>query len=213
MKCDQLLVEYLKDLTVAGVMSVDQLYSIVVASFLAATGLLYGDFAVILGAMLVSPLGGPLRYMALSLLLGKSHNIILLVVMLVTMSLIAFATGMFAILVNNQLKLFELPTPEMSKLSDSLFLRVNFFLGCLSGIATPYAIKNNNLMLLIGLFISVSILPPMVNGGMFLAMAIQEESPTNREMYYRNCRKSVQISIANWLGLGVSSIVGFWIMC
>lgn len=213
LNCDTLLNNYFSNLNIGGILSVGQTYGTVTASFLAAIGLLYGDYSVVLGAMLVSPMGSPLRYAALTLLKGKSHNLIKVLFMLVAMTIISFVIGMLAIVLNNVMNLFTLPTVHMEKLSDSLFLRVNFILGCISGLATPYAIKNNNTLIMAGLFISVAILPPMVNSGMFMALALYEKDEHLKKEYMTKSGHSAAITVANWLGLGISSLIGFKLLC
>jgi len=214
MDCNNLLTDYFKHLPIMGILSADQLWTLISSATLATIGLMSGDYSVILGSMLVSPLGTPIRYAALAYTEGKYQYIPSTILMLSFMTIIAFCFGYMSTLINNKyLKWFDLPSYDMEKLSNSMFLKVNFILGCVSGLAVPYAIKTNNLMMLAGLYISVAILPPLVNSGMYYRLYHEASDNIDAAKLKILSWNSFKITLVNWIGIGACSIVGFYIVC
>ena len=202
---------YAKGLNIYGIISKTQVYGLLTASMLASLGLLYGDYSVILGAMMVSPMAQPLRNGAISLLQNKPKLLIPFFMGLLVMTLCAFMIGYIVVFLNQYLHWFDLPTDNMEKLADSVFLKVNFVIGCISGLVTPYASKIGSQSMSLGLMICVSVLPPVVNSGMMLRLSHIYDY--DKELYLRKCLDSFLITVANWAGIFLCSIIGFGMLC
>lgn len=215
MSCNELLANYFKSLSVMGVISEHQMVSMFGSSMLAIIGLMFGDFSVLLGAMLVSPMGGPLRFIGLSLVKGNMHYIWKCILMLLFMTVYAFVTGYCVAYINNEhLNWVDLPSKPMEKMQDSIFLKINFLLGCLSGLISPYAIMKKDTLMMAGLFISVSLLPPIISSGMYYRLYHQHKDNNElKEQYFNATINSFKISVANWIGLGICSFIGFKMIC
>jgi uncharacterized hydrophobic protein (TIGR00271 family) len=213
MNFNELLLNYFKSLHIMGIISLSQLYSLIGSSMLAVIGLMYNDFSAVIGAMLISPMGGPVRYAALAISKGKYNLIYSCILMLILMIIVAFSIGyIMAMLNNSYLQWLELPSKDMKKLSDSMFLKVNFLLGCVSGFITPYAMKHNDIIILAGTYIALSILPPIVNSGMYYRLAHDTDDAELVQQYKQLSKNSFTITLANLFGLGICSIIGFSIV-
>lgn len=211
MNCDKLLNNYFNSVHTTGLLSQSQMFGVLTSSALSVVGLIYNDYSVLLGAMLTSPMGSPARYQGLSVIGGETSHIWTVLRMITVMAVIAFGFGFISVFINEHIHFAELPTPNMEKLSNMLFMKTNFIIGCISGLATPFAIKFNQTIAMTGLRLAVSVLPATVNSGMYVGLSLLHED--KRKEYQLRAWRSFQITLANLMGMWLSSMVGFYLIC
>ncbi|XP_023159365.1 uncharacterized protein LOC105664977 [Ceratitis capitata] len=158
-----------------GSLSFDYLLLIVTADSLAALGLIENSATNIVAAMLVSPLMGPVMAITFGTIISDRQ--------LVRTGFITVATGMFiSILFGFIFGLLlgttempwgsgDWPTEEMSGRGNSRSLWMSIFWALTSGTGVAVALLQGAAGPLIGVAISASLLPPMVNCGLFWALA------------------------------------------
>ena len=158
---------------------------LVTSSLIAALGLIANSAAVIIGAMLVSPLMVPIIGIALSLVLGNAH--------LLRISARSVIIGIIlAIVFSGLLGLLPLEleaTPEMLSRTKPTILDI--FVAILAGFAASYALIDEKIRpALPGVAISIAIIPPLSNTGLCLALG-----------YYDGAFGSFMLFFANFLSI------------
>ncbi|XP_053958105.1 uncharacterized protein LOC128863155 [Anastrepha ludens] len=158
-----------------GSLSFDYLLLIVTADSLAALGLIENSATNIVAAMLVSPLMGPVMSITFGTIISDTQ--------LVRSGFITLAVGMFISVVFGfifglLLGTTEMPwgsgdwpTEEMSGRGNARSLWMGVCWALTSGTGVAVALLQGSAGPLIGVAISASLLPPMVNCGLFWALA------------------------------------------
>lgn len=149
---------------VAGSSKVTQLYllTVVLSTVVAAVGLLRGDVAVIIGAMVIAPLLGPNVALALGSTLGDSE--------LVWRSLKTVAIGVgLALALSVTFGFFVEVSPDNSQLASRATVGpADIALALAAGSAGALAYTSGLPGSLIGVMVAVALLPPTVAMGLFL---------------------------------------------
>lgn len=139
---------------------------IILASLLAVFGFYGNNIFALLGSMIVSPLLLPLLLNTFRKS-GKTINAILITIWF---GLMCIGIGILMSLINNYTEIFKTETEFMinrSILNKSLFIgEISVSIVC--GLLLPFAFMYHDNILKVALSIAPSLLPALVNGGMYL---------------------------------------------
>jgi len=154
-------------------LGLDYIVLLSVASVLAGIGLVTDNVVVLVASMLVSPLMGPVMGMAFgsrvedwSLTLRSSWNEVLSLLLSVLIGALTGICTAFCPVAD------EWPTEQMSSRGDWRGLVAGIAIAIPSGMGVALSILGNNTSSLVGVAISVSLLPPAVNAGICWVYAI-----------------------------------------
>ncbi|XP_050318733.1 uncharacterized protein LOC126752170 [Bactrocera neohumeralis] len=158
-----------------GSLSFDYLLLIVTADSLAALGLIENSATNIVAAMLVSPLMGPVMAITFGTIISDRQLVRTGFITVVTGMFISILFGfIFGLLLGTTEMPWgsgDWPTEEMSSRGNSRSLWMSIFWALTSGTGVAVALLQGAAGPLIGVAISASLLPPMVNCGLFWALA------------------------------------------
>lgn len=150
---------------------------VIIASILAAVGLATDNVVVIVASMLVSPIMGPILAVCFGTfvfdfglvcqgLVTEGMGLLLCV-------LTGFLSGLvFGPFAQDQDGLFAWPTSEMSSRGEQAGLWLGVAIAVPSGLGVALSVMGSNTSSLVGVAISASLLPPLVNAGMMWAHAL-----------------------------------------
>eukprot|EP00981_Chlorochromonas_danica_P005346 scaffold1083_cov165-Ochromonas_danica.AAC.2 len=143
------------------------------ASLIAGAGLLGNSATTVIASMLVSPLMGPILSITFGLSIGDKRTIrkgVRNELVGIAISLITgLIMGFFASLYYHP----DYRSDEMVNRGEASGLFYGFIVATASGVAVVVAISMGGLNAIVGTAISASLLPPIVNAGLCLAMAIK----------------------------------------
>ncbi|XP_066911919.1 uncharacterized protein [Clytia hemisphaerica] len=153
-------------------MTFDYIMLLILASMIAAIGLLENSSVLLVASMLVSPLMGPILGGTFGLVL-QSKQVWKPAVFneLIGLSL-CLIVGFFIGLLTYLTGISENVTTEMQSRGEPRGLLVGLLVAIPSGAAVALSFLQGNFGSLIGVAISASLLPPAVNAGMFWAFAV-----------------------------------------
>jgi len=171
---DRMTLEEIFDIIDSGsTLSFDFLAFAIVAAWIAATGLLSNSAVVVVAAMLVSPLMGPIIGLSFSLV---TKDAVLRRNALKTELVGALTACLVGVLAGILIFPFSVPnTDEMTARGHPVALIWGFFVAFPSGAGIALAIVQGGVNSLVGVAISASLLPPIVNAGINLAFGIIDE--------------------------------------
>lgn len=154
--------ELYADLQEGADLSTVYLVTVALSTLVAALGLVRGDIAVIIGAMVIAPLLGPNVALALAATLGDG--------VLARRSLRTIAAGVATALavsvVLGVLLTVDVTVPEMASRTDAGFS--DLALALAAGTAGALAFTTGIPTALIGVMVAVALLPPLVTTGLLL---------------------------------------------
>lgn len=159
-------------------LSFDFVMMVIIAAILAAAGLATNNAVVIVASMLVSPLMSPVLALTFGMFVCDRRlaftGAISELVGLVLCVLVGFISGLlFAFLAEfSDFTGGEWPTSEMSSRGTGLALIVGVVVALASGCGVALGTAGNNVSGLVGVAISASLLPPIVNAGIFWAYVV-----------------------------------------
>lgn len=187
-------------------------------AIVASLGFMYNDYSVILGSMLISPMGQPIIQSVLSILLQKTSGIKSGLFSLIFLTGCVVIVGFLMGQLNQYYKYYQVPTDKMEQLTSDEFLKTNFLIGCFTGFFVAYSRVYNNIGVLHGFSLVVSLLPPMTNSGLYasLAYSTRKNNPEDVELFEKYKKKSInsfKIAYANVFGFAISILLGFWVFC
>jgi uncharacterized hydrophobic protein (TIGR00271 family) len=152
-----------------GSLSFDAMTYLVCACVIAALGLASDSAVVVVASMLVSPMMGPISLFCVALLLRSKSLALRALRNLMIMMFCSLAIGFIVAAVFLPfLDTFEWPTSEMSNRGTLSNLAVGAGVASASGIVVALTTTAVGVGPLIGVAISASLLPPVVNTGMLL---------------------------------------------
>lgn len=148
----------------------DYYISVACAGVISAVGLMTNSPVVTLSAMLISPLMGPILSMSFGLAVG---DMVLFRSGLISELRGALATFLFGILISLLFGRFfntlhEFPTSEMEGRGEAYGLVSSTIVAIASGVVIGNAVTSSGINSLVGVAISASLLPPIVNSGILL---------------------------------------------
>lgn len=196
-KKDKKTTEEFKTLTEPSVeLKKNLLFMIAIASAVALVGLFANNASLVIGAMLLSPLLGPITAFSFNAAVGQPKKMYKAAKsgLILTLVIIAIGAGLTAIASS----FIELEiTPEILARTEMtpVFLLVAILLGLAGGIAMSSDIPG----ILVGVAIAAALVPPAVVTGISLAM-----------LDYDMFINSLTLTIANILGLVLGTMIVFF---
>ncbi|XP_017466474.1 PREDICTED: uncharacterized protein LOC108359231 [Rhagoletis zephyria] len=158
-----------------GSLTFDYMLLILTACSLSAFGLIENNAENIVAAMLVSPLMGPVMSITFGTIISDTQLIrtgfITLAVGMITSVLFGFIFGLLLGTTDMPWGSGDWPTAEMSGRGNARSLWMGIMWALTSGTGVAVALLQGSAGPLIGVAISASLLPPMVNCGLFWALA------------------------------------------
>lgn len=146
---------------------------ILVAACLALIGLVIDSPVIIVSAMLVSPMMGPILGLTFGSMVEDRElirtSLVTEVVALVLCTTVGFLGGLCA--APFSMRQTPWPTPEMSNRGSVEGLYTGAAIAAVSGVGVALSVTGQNTSSFVGIAISASLLPPVVNFGLLLAEA------------------------------------------
>ncbi|XP_063382398.1 uncharacterized protein LOC134668855 isoform X1 [Cydia fagiglandana] len=170
------LAQVLHDVRAEAALTFDWLFLLLVAAFVAAIGLVENSTVVLVASMLISPLMGPITAGTLGTAvrdrslqqMGVLHELLGLFLALV----VGFIFGLTISAVDERYGVGQWPTDEMMARCELRSLWVGVLVAIPSGAGVAVAVLGEYTSSLVGVAISLSLLPPAVNAGLLWAMAL-----------------------------------------
>jgi len=170
---------------------------ILVATIVALVGLVTNNIAIIIGAMLISPLLGPISSIAANLVLGRHGNakesvLFTCKMILSSIALAALLTAGLSLFYNVEV------TSEIESRTDTnpIFIIVAVMLGMAGGLAMLTAIPE----IIVGVAIAVALIPPSTTVGIGLGLGSMQVA-----------EGASFVLLSNLLGLVIGFIIMFLI--
>lgn len=154
--------------------------SLCMASVIASVGLLTNSAVVVLSAMLISPLMGPILSGAFALAIRDTRLLQQAVLAECRAAVATFLCGAVCALLFGTYfsKHYELPTAEMESRSTPQGLVSGCIIALASGVVIGNAVTQSGVNSLVGVAISASLLPPIVNSGILLTLFLLPDCET-----------------------------------
>jgi uncharacterized hydrophobic protein (TIGR00271 family) len=196
---------------------------IMVASILAALGLVSNSVATIIASMLVSPIMGPVAGMAYGFTI-RDWNLVKISVINECGSLVfCILVGAVVGSISGAAGLAETwPTPEMAGRGTLTNFYVGLPIAFFSGLGVAVALLDEHFSSLVGVAISASLLPPAVNAGiMWVAYAFYDDThspdePSDTGMPYYDANQfrtggaiSLSLTLANIILVAIAAAIIF----
>jgi len=159
-----------------------------IAGLIAMTGLFMNSVAIIIGAMLLSPLLGPIHAFTINTAVGKIRDVVKCIVNLSIMLLMVIGFSFLTTLVISHYTELSL-TPEILARMDSSFIYI--FMALLLGFASIFALSKDISESIAGVAIAAALLPPAAVTGISLVL------------YPSKAVSSLVLTLENVLGLMV----------
>lgn len=172
------------------------LFMIIIASSVALFGLFANNASLVIGAMLLSPLLGPITAFSFNAAVGKPKNMYKAAQSGIILTLVIIATGAALTAIVSQFVDLQI-TPEILARTEMtpVFLIIAILLGLAGGIAISSDIPG----ILVGVAIAAALVPPAVVTGISVAML-------DLDMFVN----SLTLTVANILGLILGTMVVFY---
>lgn len=228
----------------------DTLVYTIIASFISALGLLNNNVVPIIGSMVVSPVLSPF-YIAISrTLMGKSSmaggamglrgmatisgSWVRAIVHHLLLMFICLAVGFLCGIVNYHYHVFKPESDEMRARSQYEHLIADIIIALVCGFGIAFAILRNDIIVQVGFAIAITILPAIVTGGLYLALAyikwrhgyitshVKDNNIDSKydisigvewSEYIRRAWKTVVLTFVNVILVVIASIIVFHIYC
>lgn len=140
---------------------------LILGSFIAGIGLFMNAKEVVLGSMLISPLTIIIFRSAIGVLSLKWEIIWKNVLFFLVLNIIAYFIGIIMSLFNSYIKYFDTPTLEMENMVSMPKYVGNIIIPVLAGLIISVASYFDDIVVLVGIGLILSCLPPIVNGGLY----------------------------------------------
>lgn len=184
----------------------------IIAAIIAAFGFLHNASIPIIGSMLISPVLSPLynilsRYVSnkpTKIMKGVSFHIFLLI--------ICALIGFIAVSINESIKLYPEETQEMVGRTEYEHIVTDIGIASMCGIGIAFAILRGDIITRVGFGIAITVLPAMVNAGMYLGLTYKYYLKNNKEKqdeYLDKCFKTGTLTIVNTLSCMLMSFILF----
>lgn len=151
----------------ASYMNINNFIYIISSSIMCALGLLYNSNAVVLGSMLVSPLGSPLFRAITGILKNDTKYFGLSIFALIILISFSYLVGVIIGFTNMITKYFETPTDEMNARVNVKRIITDILIALVAGFTIAIASFNKDIVVIAGINLIISFLPPLVNGGLY----------------------------------------------
>ena len=152
--------EIYQDITKSVSLSKTYITLVILASIVAAIGILYNDVAIVIGSMVIAPLLNPNIALALSTTLAESNLAKRAIVTSIMGYTIAFSIGMiFGMIMKEDANAYHV-------ISRSNVTLMYIILALSAGIAGSLSVTKGVPQALVGVMVAVALLPPLVAGGL-----------------------------------------------
>jgi len=161
-------------------MTFDYLMFVVCAAWIAAMGLGTNSSATVIASMLVSPIMGPVMGLTFGTTVKKKDLIIKGLVNEIVSLIMCFVIGIIVCIfmtIGGTPETRKWPSSEMLSRGDPYGLAAGFFVAIPSGVATALSTLGKNSSGMVGVAISLSLLPPAVNAAMCWTYELMLLSP------------------------------------
>ncbi|MBU7045790.1 MAG: TIGR00341 family protein, partial [Theionarchaea archaeon] len=148
-------------------LDVSEIALVTIAGVIALTGLFMNSVAIIIGAMLLSPLLGPIHAFTINTAVGKVKDVLKCILNLGIMLLMVIGFSFLTTLVISPYGELSL-TPEILARMDSSFIYI--FMALLLGFASIFALSRNISESMAGVAIAAALLPPAAVTGICLVL-------------------------------------------
>jgi uncharacterized hydrophobic protein (TIGR00341 family) len=182
---------YQKMISVSGISS-KYILMVVLASFVAAIGLLKNDVAVIIGSMVIAPLLSPNMALSLATTLADSS----LAKKAIITNIIGVAIVLFISLIMGFFMGVDPGIPQIALRSNVSHYYI--FLALATGIAGAYSITKGVAEALVGVMVAVALLPPLVAAGLLFGAS-----------YWVEGAGALLLSFVNIVCINLSGVVTF----
>lgn len=179
-----------------------------IAAVIAGCGLASNSGVSVVASMLVSPIMGPVLGCTLGFVLRDWELMYKGFITEVASLLLCVVVGFVIGLLWWFLPCFDtdlLPTTEMSSRGEVLGLASSFLVAIVSGAGVALSVLNDNISSLVGVAISAALLPPAVNSGIYLVLAIFDSDHCVR--YLQECCITMALTIENILLIFIAAAV------
>lgn len=143
------------------------IFYIITGSIIAGLGLLYDSYPVVLGSMLVSPMGGPIFRTISNMINNSQTDTLKSLTALVLLFIIGYIIGIFMSIINEYTGYLKSPTNEMISRTEIKRIITDVIIAFISGMVLAFSIYHKDLIVAVGIGLVISVLPPLVNGGLF----------------------------------------------
>jgi len=152
--------EIYQDIEDSASLSKTYLVLVILASIVAAIGILYNDVAIVIGSMVIAPLLNPNIALALSTTLAESNLAKKAILTSIIGYMIAFSIGViFGMLMRDEANAYHV-------ISRSNVTLMYILLALSAGITGSLSVTKGVPQALVGVMVAVTLLPPLVAGGL-----------------------------------------------
>lgn len=225
----------------------DNLVYTIIAAFISALGLLNNNVVPIIGSMVVSPVLSPFYIAAARTFMSKSGSMtggaigrggvsgtwMHAIVHHLLLMLICLVVGFLCGIANYHYGVFKPESDEMRARSQYEHLVADIIIALVCGFGIAFAILRNDLIVQVGFAIAITVLPAIVTGGLYLALAyikwrngsiITPEAKNNVGThdisdgvawtgYIKSAWKTVILTFVNVIVVIISSMIVFNLFC
>lgn len=184
------------------------LYAIL-GGILGGLGFLYNSNDVILGSMLVSPLTSPLLRSITGIITQEPNYTINGLISVLFLSILIVVIGIIMGYFNEHFNFFESPTPEMKRRITIQHMIVAFIIALIAGITIGISAYKRHYIVLAGISLVVSILPPLVNAGLYYGDFLYNPG----KVVFNDFLRSLLLSFTNIAGIMISAYVTLKLLC
>lgn len=198
-----------------------------IASITVALGFLSNNVIPIIGGMIISPILSPF-YVATaqsiiqtgSIISGQltiwgsalAHHLLLMLICL----FVGFISG----IINHYTRIFDDETEEMVKRSQYKTLSADFLIALVCGLGIAFATVRNDKIVQVGFAIAITILPPMVNNGLYCALAFMRwknssdgVNDSKLHEYGMRIRNTIILTFINVFVVCLASYITYYLIC
>jgi uncharacterized hydrophobic protein (TIGR00341 family) len=182
---------YQKMLSVSGV-SQRYIVMAVLASLVAAIGLLINDAAVIIGSMVIAPLLGPNMALSLATTLADFK----LARKAIITNILGFTLVLFISIIMGLFMKVDPGIPQIAARSDVSTFYI--FIALATGVAGAYSMAAGVAEALVGVMVAVALLPPLVAAGLLMGAG-----------YWLNATGALLLVFVNIVSINLSGVITF----
>ena len=216
LKCNKLIsdIRNLKYIPGSNIGKINVLYA-VLGGLLGGLGLLYNSNAVVLGSMLVSPLGSPIFRAITGIITNETNYISNGGMSLLILAVVCVVMGIIMGYVNETYSFLETPTDEMKQRVTIKHITIDIFIALIAGVTIAVATYKKDLIVIAGINLAVSILPPLVNGGLYYGKYLKniKNNIEDNDQLLKDGNTSVMLAIANITGIIITALITLKFLC
>jgi uncharacterized membrane protein len=208
------LIKNIRDVNYVSVLNVDKiniLYAIL-GGILGGLGFLYNSGDVVLGSMLVSPLSSPLLRSISGIITNEYKYTINGILSMIVLSTIIVLIGIGMGYGNEYFDFFDSPTEEMRRRITVQHMVVAFIIALISGITVGISTYYKDYVVIAGISLVVSILPPLINAGLYYGDFLYHPEK-DKNTLYRDFLTSLFLAFVNMLGIMITAYITLKQMC